>query len=198
MDLDAIGFTRPSSWLADKLDAIVDPEFAAIYRDCDSAFDWSPTSAAARVGCPPGALARRSTRTDRPGKSVDPKIARLAEMLTHSVITSLGSSRRIRLAARRRRPNSPIAVGEHTVDRPRFQKPAEKQVDSRAEERSPHPKSESGRRPRDPMKLCAHDPCRSAADRRSETADRDASSSTGSSRSSRPLGSIRHQSGRGY
>ena len=198
MDLDAIGFTRPSSWLADKLDAIVTRNLqpSIVTTTAHSTGPQRPRLPELAVRA--GALARRSTRTDRPGKSVDPKIATLAEMLTHSVITSLGSSRRIRLAARRRRPNSPKAVGEHTVDRPRFQKPAEKQVDSRAEERSPHPKSESGRRPRDPMKLCAHDPCRSAADRRSETADRDASSSTGSSRSSRPLGSIRHQPGRGY
>ena len=29
-------------WIADKLDAIGDPEFRAIYLDYDAAFDWSP------------------------------------------------------------------------------------------------------------------------------------------------------------
>ncbi|HKE52780.1 MAG TPA: MerR family transcriptional regulator [Actinomycetes bacterium] len=29
-------------WIADKLDALDDPEFCALYRECDAAFDWSP------------------------------------------------------------------------------------------------------------------------------------------------------------
>src|SRR5260370_455011 len=29
-------------WIADKRDAISDPEFRAIYLDYDAAFDWSP------------------------------------------------------------------------------------------------------------------------------------------------------------
>ncbi|MBO3751916.1 MerR family transcriptional regulator [Streptosporangiaceae bacterium NEAU-GS5] len=29
-------------WIADKLEAIKDPEFRAIYRDYDAAYDWSP------------------------------------------------------------------------------------------------------------------------------------------------------------
>jgi len=29
-------------WIADKREAIGDPEFRAIYLECDAAFDWSP------------------------------------------------------------------------------------------------------------------------------------------------------------
>jgi DNA-binding transcriptional MerR regulator len=31
-----------ASWAADKIDAMKDPEFRAIYRDYDAAYDWSP------------------------------------------------------------------------------------------------------------------------------------------------------------
>lgn len=31
-----------AAWIADKLDAIGDPEFRAIYLECDAAADWSP------------------------------------------------------------------------------------------------------------------------------------------------------------
>jgi DNA-binding transcriptional MerR regulator len=33
---------QAATWIADKLDAIDDPEFQAIYLDYDAAFDWSP------------------------------------------------------------------------------------------------------------------------------------------------------------
>jgi DNA-binding transcriptional MerR regulator len=33
---------QASVWIADKLEAIVDPEFQAIYLEYDAAFDWSP------------------------------------------------------------------------------------------------------------------------------------------------------------
>jgi DNA-binding transcriptional MerR regulator len=53
-----------SAWITDKLDAIGDPEFGAIYLDYDMAFDWSPDDP--RL---PG-LAERTRRwlANRPGK----------------------------------------------------------------------------------------------------------------------------------
>jgi hypothetical protein len=33
---------QAAAWTADKLDAIDDPEFRALYLDYDAAFDWSP------------------------------------------------------------------------------------------------------------------------------------------------------------
>jgi len=68
-------------WLANKLEAIGDPEFRAIYLQYDAAFDWSPDDP--RLN----ALAARSERwfAKRPGRlkgrdrpTVDPAIAQLA------------------------------------------------------------------------------------------------------------------------
>jgi DNA-binding transcriptional MerR regulator len=68
-------------WAADKLDAIGDPEFQAIYRDYDAAFDWPPDDPRLEV------LAQRAGRwlADRHrtkergiGPPRDPTIARLA------------------------------------------------------------------------------------------------------------------------
>jgi DNA-binding transcriptional MerR regulator len=83
--MQSVSPDQAAAWLADKLDAIDDPEFAAIYRDYDGAFDWSPDDPrllelAVRTGR--WLADHQATRTDRPGKSVDPKVARLAEMLT--------------------------------------------------------------------------------------------------------------------
>jgi DNA-binding transcriptional MerR regulator len=75
-------------WLADKRDALGDPEFRAIYLEYDSAFDWSAEDR--RLN----ALAARSerwfaTRHDRPkgreGAVLDPTLAQL-------VATSAGMS----------------------------------------------------------------------------------------------------------
>lgn len=40
--LQSVSPTQAAIWLADKRDAISDPEFRAIYLECDAAFDWSP------------------------------------------------------------------------------------------------------------------------------------------------------------
>ncbi|MEU6829847.1 MerR family transcriptional regulator [Nocardia beijingensis] len=40
--LQAVAPRQASDWAADKLDAIDDPRFRAIYLDYDAAFDWSP------------------------------------------------------------------------------------------------------------------------------------------------------------
>lgn len=38
----AVSPKEAAVWIADKRDAIEDPEFRAIYLECDAAFDWSP------------------------------------------------------------------------------------------------------------------------------------------------------------
>jgi DNA-binding transcriptional MerR regulator len=40
--MQSVSPKQAAIWLADKLDAINDPEFRAIYLDYDAAFDWSP------------------------------------------------------------------------------------------------------------------------------------------------------------
>ena len=40
--LQAVSPDQAAIWLADKIDAMRDPRFQAIYRDYDTAFDWSP------------------------------------------------------------------------------------------------------------------------------------------------------------
>jgi len=40
--LQSVSPKEAAIWIADKLDAIGDPEFGAIYREYDAAFDWSP------------------------------------------------------------------------------------------------------------------------------------------------------------
>lgn len=86
--LQSVAPVEAAGWIADKLDAIGDPEFRAIYLDYDAAFDWSPDDPRLY------ALAGRSQRwiTSRHGRSEggqlpaqDPAIARL-------VTTSAGAS----------------------------------------------------------------------------------------------------------
>lgn len=40
--LQSVSPAEAAIWIEDKLDAISDPEFCAIYVECDAAFDWSP------------------------------------------------------------------------------------------------------------------------------------------------------------
>jgi DNA-binding transcriptional MerR regulator len=40
--MQAVSPKETATWIADKLDAIDDPEFRAIYLDHDASFDWSP------------------------------------------------------------------------------------------------------------------------------------------------------------
>jgi DNA-binding transcriptional MerR regulator len=75
-------------WIADKRDAIGDPEFRAIYLECDAAFDWSPDdprlpALADRIH---RWIANRHGRLDNGQRSVqDPAVA-------HLVATSVGAS----------------------------------------------------------------------------------------------------------
>jgi len=75
-------------WIADKLDAIGDPEFRAIYLDYDAAFDWSPDDPRlyALADRAQRWLASRHGRSEGGESSVqDPAIAQL-------VATSAGAS----------------------------------------------------------------------------------------------------------
>jgi DNA-binding transcriptional MerR regulator len=68
-------------WIADKRDAIGDPEFRSIYLKCDAAFDWSPDdprlyALADRTERWMAKRHRRRTGEERPVQ--DPIIARLA------------------------------------------------------------------------------------------------------------------------
>jgi DNA-binding transcriptional MerR regulator len=99
-------------WIADKLDAIADPEFRAIYLEYDAAFDWSPDDS--RLD----ALAERSERwtANRRAESttLDPAIARL-------VATSIGgvsSPAWVRLTelARQRKHGTPNTSVRRPVD----------------------------------------------------------------------------------
>jgi hypothetical protein len=40
--LQSISPNDAALWIADKREAMSDPEFRAIYLECDAAFDWSP------------------------------------------------------------------------------------------------------------------------------------------------------------
>jgi DNA-binding transcriptional MerR regulator len=75
--LQAVAPEQAAAWVADKLTAIADPEFRALYLDYDAAFDWSPDDP--RL---PG-VAERTRRwyaAHQPDEAVppDPAIAALA------------------------------------------------------------------------------------------------------------------------
>ena len=73
-----------AGWLADKRDAIGDPEFRAIYLGYDAAFDWSPDDARLNKLAARAArwLAKRRRRVTGSEPSVpDPAIAQLAATL---------------------------------------------------------------------------------------------------------------------
>jgi DNA-binding transcriptional MerR regulator len=70
---------QAAAWAADKLDAVADAEFGAIYRDYDTAFDWSPddprlTELAERTA---RWLAARETGSGRTTPAIDPNLIRL-------------------------------------------------------------------------------------------------------------------------
>jgi DNA-binding transcriptional MerR regulator len=73
-------------WLADKLDAMGDPEFRAIYVKYDAAFDWSPDDRRLY------ALAARSRRwlAKRPARVKGQKRSALDPTIAHLVATSVG------------------------------------------------------------------------------------------------------------
>jgi DNA-binding transcriptional MerR regulator len=78
--LQSVSPEQAATWVADKLDAIGDPEFQAIYVEWDAAFDWSPEDPRLYT------LADRAHRwlanrpagsTGGPGQALDPAIAKL-------------------------------------------------------------------------------------------------------------------------
>jgi DNA-binding transcriptional MerR regulator len=75
-------------WIADKLDAIGDPEFRAIYLEYDAAFDWSPDDPRLY------ALADRAQRwlASRHGRSEDGKSSVQDPAIAQLVATSAGAS----------------------------------------------------------------------------------------------------------
>ena len=75
-------------WFADKLDAIDDPEFVALYLEYDAAFDWSPDDPrlVALAGRAQRWIASQSGRLKRGKRSIPaPTVAKL-------VATSAGAS----------------------------------------------------------------------------------------------------------
>ena len=75
-------------WFADKLDAIDDPEFVALYLEYDAAFDWSPDDPrlVALADRAQRWIASQSSRLKRGKRSIpDPTVAKL-------VATSAGAS----------------------------------------------------------------------------------------------------------
>jgi DNA-binding transcriptional MerR regulator len=78
--LQSISPEQAAIWIADKLDAIRDPEFRAIYLDYDAAFDWSPddprlSDLAERTLR--WVANRQAAKTGAPGPGLDPTIAQL-------------------------------------------------------------------------------------------------------------------------
>jgi len=84
--LQSVAPTQAAIWIADKLDAIADPEFRAIYLEYDAAFDWSPDDP--RLD----ALADRTQRwlTSRHGRSEDAERAVPDPGIAQLVATSAG------------------------------------------------------------------------------------------------------------
>jgi DNA-binding transcriptional MerR regulator len=77
--LQSVAPKQAAGWVADKLDAIDDPEFGAIYLDYDAAFDWSPDDPRL-VGLADRTrrwLAGRRTGAGRTTPTLDPKLIRL-------------------------------------------------------------------------------------------------------------------------
>ncbi len=77
--LQSVAPEQASDWIADKLDAIDDPHFQAIYRDYDKAFDWPPDDPRlpALAGRTRQWLTARSTGAGRTTPALDPKLVRL-------------------------------------------------------------------------------------------------------------------------
>ncbi|MBY8858511.1 hypothetical protein K7711_18675 [Nocardia sp. CA2R105] len=71
--------TDVAQWIADKLDAIDDPQFRAIYLDYDAAFEW-PSDDPRLVDLAARSrrwLAAGSTGAGRTSSALDPKLVRL-------------------------------------------------------------------------------------------------------------------------
>ena len=80
--MQSVAPNEAAIWIADKLDAIGDPEFRAIYLEYDAAFDWSPDDPRldALVDRAERWLAKQRGRSDGSEQAVpDPAIAQLVE-----------------------------------------------------------------------------------------------------------------------
>ncbi|WP_433712915.1 MerR family transcriptional regulator [Nocardia sp. CA-084685] len=77
--LQSVAPKQAAGWIADKLDAIDDTEFAAIYLDYDAAFDWSPDDPrlASLADRTRRWLTGRRTGAGRTTPPLDPKLIRL-------------------------------------------------------------------------------------------------------------------------
>jgi DNA-binding transcriptional MerR regulator len=90
-------------WLADKRDALSDPEFRAIYLQYDAAFDWSPDDRrlyALAVRSERWMANRRGRARGGEGSVPDPRLAQLAAI---SVATSSPAWDRLKEIAKERR-----------------------------------------------------------------------------------------------
>ncbi|MEV4129269.1 MerR family transcriptional regulator [Nocardia sp. NPDC049707] len=79
--LQSVAPEQASGWVADKLDAIDDPQFRAIYLDYDAAFEWS-TDDPRLVDLADRTrrwLTGRRTGAGRTTPALDPKLIRLAD-----------------------------------------------------------------------------------------------------------------------
>lgn len=97
--LQSVEPEQATAWAADKLDAMADPDFRAIYRDYDAAFDWSPDDArlselAERTR---GWLAARETGAGRTTPILDPSLVRLVNECI--AVTSPAWDRLVRLGS---------------------------------------------------------------------------------------------------
>jgi DNA-binding transcriptional MerR regulator len=74
--LQSVSPKEAAAWLADRQDAIEDPEFRAIYLSYDAAFDWSPDDPRL-VPLADRTLRWLTARPHEPGVGADPSVARL-------------------------------------------------------------------------------------------------------------------------
>jgi hypothetical protein len=86
--LESVSPKEAAIWIADKRDAIEDPELRAIYLDSDAAFDWSPD--APRLE----ALVDRAERwlSDRSGRLEGGQRSVPAPAIAQLVTTPVGAS----------------------------------------------------------------------------------------------------------
>lgn len=77
--LQSVAPKQASDWIADKLNAIDDPQFRAIYLDYDAAFDWPPDDPRLIDLADRSRwwLTARSTGAGRTTPALDPKLVRL-------------------------------------------------------------------------------------------------------------------------
>jgi len=103
--LQSVSPKQATIWITDKRDAISDPEFRAIYLECDAAFDWSPDDPRLY------ALADRSQRwmangqDSLEGRQVPVLNPAIAELVVTSVEASSPAWDRLNEIAKQRKAN---------------------------------------------------------------------------------------------